>query len=377
MERNFLDIKMLNDIQAAKVQQLDSEKQRRRRLMHGLRPNMTEKDDVTEHPVEEKPATVSELGSASETSASGSLRKKKKPPTLCGVSFSKVLGEGAFGTVFLAFRKDTGNFVAVKRIRLGRLSKSDVSRVVREIRIMKELKGHGNVVKYLNAEKKESEPARGNGDGSPREDNAPELFIFMEYAPGGSLNDIAKSIQTVVLSEETVKCYVYQILHGLSYLHAKRIVHRDVKGANILLGSDGAVKLADFGTAVALDASKPLTEYAGTPWFMAPEVVRCPEDRHGHDTKADVWSLGATVIELLNGSPPLKKVHSQPEPMMFALCNGTADPYSDLPSDVSPACQDFVRKCLQRDSYLRPAVDELLLHEWLEDVQDIVDGEED
>ena len=213
------------------------------------------------------------------------------------------LGKGSFGTVFVAVLH-TGTMLAVKTIKLPDASQPDaraaghsnspmldetevksknatmILKVQQEVDFIRNLK-HPNVIEYKACL-------------LDREANT--INIFMEYAVGGSLASLVKKC-TRRLPEDTVRLYVVQILQGLSFLHAKGIIHRDIKGDNVLLDASGNAKLADFGCAKEMaSATRVCGTFAGSPYWMAPEVIR----NKGYDAKADIWSVGCTTIETLN-----------------------------------------------------------------------------
>lgn len=145
-----------------------------------------------------------------------------------------------------------------------------------------------------------------------------------------------------------------QVLSGLVYLHDQGVIHRDIKGANILTTKEGLVKLADFGVATKSNLSE--SSVVGTPYWMAPEVI----ELSGATTASDIWSLGCTVIELLDGKPPYHKL--QPMPALFRIVN---DDHPPLPEGVSPAVKDFLMQCFQKDPNLRVSAKKLLKHAWI------------
>ncbi|KAI9811649.1 MAG: hypothetical protein M1827_005398 [Pycnora praestabilis] len=146
-----------------------------------------------------------------------------------------------------------------------------------------------------------------------------------------------------------------QVLHGLLYLHEQGVIHRDIKGANILTTKEGLVKLADFGVATRTTGLHE-SSVVGTPYWMAPEVI----ELSGATTASDIWSLGCTVIELLDGKPPYHKL--QPMPALFRIVN---DDHPPLPEGASPAVRDFLMQCFQKDPNLRVSARKLLKHPWI------------
>ena len=245
------------------------------------------------------------------------------------------LGRGAFGSVYRALNWSTGETVAVKQIRLADLPKAELTTITQEIDLLKNLH-HANIVKY---------------HGSVRGQDS--LYIILEYCENGSLHSICKNFGK--FPENLVSLYTAQVLRGLLFLHEQGVIHRDIKGANILTTKEGLVKLADFGVATKQQG---LTEgsVVGTPYWMAPEVI----ELSGATTASDIWSLGCTVIELLDGKPPYHKL--APMPALFRIVN---DDHPPLPEGVSPLVRDFLMQCFQKDPNLRVSAKKLLKHPWI------------
>ncbi|KAE8147123.1 cytokinesis protein sepH [Aspergillus avenaceus] len=235
------------------------------------------------------------------------------------------LGKGAFGSVYRALNWNTGETVAVKQIKLADLPKS-------ELRVIM----HPNIVKYHGFVK-----------------SAETLNIILEYCENGSLHSIAKNFGR--FPENLVGLYMSQVLYGLLYLHEQGVIHRDIKGANILTTKEGLVKLADFGVASRTTGLNEAS-VVGTPYWMAPEVI----ELSGATTASDIWSLGCTVIELLEGKPPYHSL--QPMPALFRIVN---DDHPPLPQGASPAVKDFLMQCFQKDPNLRVSAKKLLKHPWI------------
>ncbi|KAF2704882.1 hypothetical protein K504DRAFT_441508 [Pleomassaria siparia CBS 279.74] len=245
------------------------------------------------------------------------------------------LGKGAFGSVYRALNWNTGETVAIKQVRLENLGGVELKTIMLEIDLLKNL-NHANIVKY-NGFVKSSE----------------SLYIILEYCENGSLHSICKNFGK--FPENLVALYMSQVLHGLLYLHEQGVIHRDIKGANILTTKEGLVKLADFGVATkasGLDQSS----VVGTPYWMAPEVI----ELSGAATSSDIWSLGCTVIELIEGKPPYHKL--QPMQALFRIVN---DEHPPIPGSASPLLREFLMECFQKNPTLRISAKRLLKHPWI------------
>ncbi|KAF1942386.1 hypothetical protein EJ02DRAFT_177182 [Clathrospora elynae] len=245
------------------------------------------------------------------------------------------LGKGAFGSVYRALNWGTGETVAIKQVRLENLGAADLKNMEMEIDLLKNL-NHPNIVKY---------------NGFVR--SSESLYIILEYCENGSLHSICKNFGK--FPENLVALYMSQTLHGLLYLHEQGVIHRDIKGANILTTKEGLVKLADFGVATkqsGLDQSS----VVGTPYWMAPEVI----ELSGATTASDIWSVGCTVIELIEGKPPYHKL--QPMQALFRIVN---DEHPPIPGSASPLLREFLMECFQKNPTLRISAKRLLKHPWI------------
>ena len=245
------------------------------------------------------------------------------------------LGRGAFGSVYRSLNWTTGETVAIKQVRLVDMPKAELNVIMQEIDLLKHLH-HPNIVKYHDSLK-----------------SADSLYIVLEYCENGSLHQICKNFGK--FPENLVSLYSQQVLQGLLFLHEQGVIHRDIKGANILTTKEGLVKLADFGVATKQTG---LAEgsVVGTPYWMAPEVIELA----GATTASDIWSLGCTVIELLDGKPPYHKL--APMPALFRIVN---DDHPPLPEGCSPLVRDFLMQCFQKDPNLRVSAKKLLKHPWI------------
>lgn len=258
----------------------------------------------------------------------------------------KRLGGGAYGTVHLALDRDTGEIFAVKECILGdeQTEPTAVAALGRELEILRTLQ-HRNIVRYLGHER-----------------FGTSLCIFMEYMHGGSL---ASSIREFgPLDIDHLRLVAVGILQGLDHLHRQKppIVHRDVKGANVLLGASLLeIKLADFGHSSRCSRTDSLTIVGSVPW-MAPEVTR---QQDGHGRKADIWSFGCTMIEALTAEPPWGK-GAFDNPVSALRHIGWSDATPLVPAVPSHECQDLLERCLQRSPERRPLAQDALRHAFLQ-----------
>ncbi|SPN97509.1 related to septation (sepH) gene [Cephalotrichum gorgonifer] len=258
-------------------------------------------------------------------------------PGLKDYRLGECIGKGAFGSVYKAFNWGNGEAVAVKQIKLGDLPKSELRMIESEIDLLKNLH-HDNIVKYIGFVK-----------------SADCLNIILEYCENGSLHSILKAYGK--FPENLVGVYMTQVLQGLQYLHDQGVIHRDIKGANILTTKDGTVKLADFGVSTStLTGPDKEAQVVGTPYWMAPEIIQLS----GASSASDIWSVGCTVIELLQGKPPYHNLAAMPA--LFAIVN---DDHPPLPEGISPAARDFLMQCFQKDPNLRVTARKLLRHAWI------------
>ncbi|XP_062932030.1 mitogen-activated protein kinase kinase kinase 19 isoform X4 [Cynocephalus volans] len=189
------------------------------------------------------------------------------------------------------------------------------------------------------------------------------VSIFMEFVPGGSISSIINRFGPL---PEMVFCkYTKQILQGVAYLHENCVVHRDIKGNNVMLMPTGIIKLIDFGCAKRLawaglngTHSDMLKSMHGTPYWMAPEVI----NESGYGRKSDIWSIGCTVFEMATGKPPLASMDRMAAMFYIGAHRGLMPP---LPDHFSENAADFVRMCLTRDQHERPSALQLLKHSFL------------
>lgn len=255
----------------------------------------------------------------------------------------KLLGSGTFGQVYLGFNSESGHFCAIKEVQVildDPHSKERLRQLNQEVDLLRQLSDR-NIVQYY---------------GSQLTDEA--LSIYLEYVSGGSIHKLLRDYGP--FKEPVIRNYTRQILSGLAYLHGRNTMHRDIKGANILVGPTGDVKLADFGLAKDITSFAEISSFRGSPYWMAPEAVMHSK---GYSLAVDIWSLGCTVIEMATARHPWHPLEDVPA--LFKIANSKDIP--EIPESISKEGKDFLSLCLKRDPLERPSATQLLDHPFVYD----------
>ncbi|XP_069715610.1 myosin-IIIa [Phaenicophaeus curvirostris] len=267
----------------------------------------------------------------------------------------ETIGKGTYGKVFKVLNKKNGSKAAVKI--LDPVHDID-EEIEAEYNILKALSDHPNVVKFYGMYYKKDVK---NGD---------QLWLVLELCNGGSVTDLVKGFlkRGERMNELIIAYILHEALMGLQHLHENKTIHRDIKGNNILLTTEGGVKLVDFGVSAQLTSTRLRRNTSvGTPFWMAPEVIACEQQLDSsYDARCDAWSLGITAIELGDGDPPLADLH--PMRALFKIPRNPP-PTLQQPELWSPEFNDFINKCLTKDYEKRPTVSSLLQHDFIKQIE--------
>ncbi|XP_060731801.1 mitogen-activated protein kinase kinase kinase kinase 4 isoform X6 [Tachysurus vachellii] len=263
----------------------------------------------------------------------------------------EVVGNGTYGQVYKGRHVKTGQLAAIK---VMDVTEDEEEEIKLEINMLKKYSHHRNIATYYGAFIKKSPP--GHDD---------QLWLVMEFCGAGSITDLVKNTKGNWLKEDWIAYISREILRGLAHLHAHHVIHRDIKGQNVLLTENAEVKLVDFGVSAQLDRTVGRRNtFIGTPYWMAPEVIACDENPDAtYDYRSDLWSCGITAIEMAEGAPPLCDMHP-----MRALFLIPRNPPPRLKSKKwSKKYFNFIESCLVKNYTQRPTTEQLLKHPFIRD----------
>ncbi|XP_059380846.1 TRAF2 and NCK interacting kinase b isoform X3 [Carassius carassius] len=264
----------------------------------------------------------------------------------------ELVGNGTYGQVYKGRHVKTGQLAAIK---VMDVTGDEEEEIKAEINMLKKYSHHRNIATYYGAFIKKNPPGMDD-----------QLWLVMEFCGAGSVTDLIKNTKGNTLKEEWTAYICREILRGLTHLHQHKVIHRDIKGQNVLLTENAEVKLVDFGVSAQLDRTVGRRNtFIGTPYWMAPEVIACDENPDAtYDFKSDLWSLGITAIEMAEGAPPLCDMHP-----MRALFLIPRNPAPRLKSKKwSKKFQSFIESCLVKNHNQRPSTEQLMKHPFIKDL---------
>ncbi|XP_059832701.1 mitogen-activated protein kinase kinase kinase kinase 4 isoform X4 [Hypanus sabinus] len=265
----------------------------------------------------------------------------------------EVVGNGTYGQVYKGRHVKTGQLAAIK---VMDVTEDEEMEIKLEINMLKKYSHHRNIATYYGAF------IRTNP--SSHED---QLWLVMEFCGAGSVTDLVKKTKGNSLKEDWIAYICREVLRGLAHLHSHHVIHRDIKGQNVLLTENAEVKLVDFGVSAQLDRTmEKRNTFIGTPYWMAPEVIACDENADStYDYRSDLWSLGITAIEMAEGAPPLCDMH----PMRALFLIPRNSPPKLKSRKWSKRFMNFVETCLAKNYLHRPSTETLLKHSFIRDQQ--------
>ncbi|XP_037044510.1 serine/threonine-protein kinase mig-15 isoform X3 [Bradysia coprophila] len=263
----------------------------------------------------------------------------------------EVVGNGTYGQVYKGRHTKTGQLAAIK---VMDVTEDEEEEIKLEINVLKKYSNHRNIATYYGAFIKKSSPGKDD-----------QLWLVMEYCGAGSVTDLVKSTKGQSLKEEWIAYICREILRGLSYLHTCKVIHRDIKGQNVLLTDNAEVKLVDFGVSAQLDRTiGRRNTFIGTPYWMAPEVIACDENAEAtYDNRSDLWSLGITALEMAESQPPLCDLH----PMRALFLIPRNAPPRLKSKKWSKKFHGFIDTVLVKDYHQRPYTEQLLKHNFIKE----------
>jgi serine/threonine protein kinase len=266
----------------------------------------------------------------------------------------EVVGNGTYGQVYKGRHVKTRELAAIK---IMNINEEEEEEIKMEINMLKRYSHHRNIATYYGAFIQKLPSTSGKHD---------QLWLVMEFCGSGSITELIKSTKGGSLKEEWIAYICKEILNGLAHLHKNNVIHRDIKGQNVLLTDSAEVKLVDFGVSAQLDRTVGRRNtFIGTPYWMAPEVIACDENPDAtYDARSDLWSLGITALEMADGSPPLCDMH--PMRALFLIPRNNP-PRLRNGRKWSKKFNAFIETVLVKDYTMRPFTEKLLNHPFIRD----------
>ncbi|KAH8503414.1 hypothetical protein H0E87_014622 [Populus deltoides] len=289
------------------------------------------------------------------------LHKPEFPSMKSQWQKGKLIGRGTFGSVYVASNRETGALCAMKEVEMfpdDPKSAESIKQLEQEIKVLSQLK-HPNIVQYYGSE------VVSNSSGYFRL-MTNSIYIWSMFIRVQSINTLHEHCGAI--TESVVSNFSRHIVSGLAYLHSMKTIHRDIKGANLLVDASGVVKLADFGMAKLLTGQAADLSLKGSPYWMAPELMQAVMQKDVSSDLAlavDIWSLGCTIIEMFTGKPPWSEYEGAAA--MFKVMRDSPG----IPEILSPEGKDFLRCCFRRNPAERPTAAILLDHRWLKNCQHV------